>query len=415
MADSYSNDTLRVPPVVTHRTYSDDGLSWPNRKADFVGALVPFLVLSWAAVALRLYTRLWVVRAPGWDDLFIGLALIFGSMSGISLATSTNFGMGHHISELPLDDLETVFMLCYLSNASFTMSNALVKVSLLLQYLRTFVDPLLRRLCITLTFITCGYGLAFAFMGWFPCIPVEGFWRLELNSFCYAYGSRDNDQLYLTVLLTNIFNMALDIMIFVLPIPLLFRTDTVRKTKVGLLALFGLGIIINIIAGLRLAANQVLTQQDKRKDLTFELPRITILGEAENRLSCILASIPVFWPVFTQKIQAIFVTREFRVESTYQISSSEPGRKWRDSDERLGQYNNKRGQGRYEDIEMQAADGKGAMEYQEDEVLEAGVRHPGRLVDVDSYTNALVRPFADPEDGNPNVLYEARAESDPHK
>lgn len=66
------------------------------------------------------------------------------------------------------------------------MSNALVKISLLLQYLRTFVDPLLRRLCITLTFITCAYGIAFAFMGWFPCIPVEGFWRRDLNAFCYA-------------------------------------------------------------------------------------------------------------------------------------------------------------------------------------------------------------------------------------
>lgn len=66
------------------------------------------------------------------------------------------------------------------------MSNALVKVSLLIQYLRTFVDPLLRRLCIGLTLITGAYGIAFGFMGWFPCIPVEGFWRRDLNAFCYA-------------------------------------------------------------------------------------------------------------------------------------------------------------------------------------------------------------------------------------
>lgn len=66
------------------------------------------------------------------------------------------------------------------------MSNAFVKVSLLLQYLRTFVDQILRRLCIALTIITCAYGIAFGFMAWFPCIPVEGFWRRDVRAFCYA-------------------------------------------------------------------------------------------------------------------------------------------------------------------------------------------------------------------------------------
>lgn len=175
-------------------------------------------------------------------------------------------------------------------------------------------------------------------------------------------------------------------------------------------------ISINIIAGLRLAANQVLTQEGLSSDLTFKFPRIFVLGEAENRLSCILASIPVFWPVVTQKIQEIFITREFRVESTYQISS-EPRRHWKDDDDRLGQYKGRQGSG--DDIEMQppnsAAFRKGEMEYQEDEVLEAGLRHPGRLIDVDSYTRALVRPFADTEDVKPNVIYEVRAESASHK
>jgi hypothetical protein len=66
------------------------------------------------------------------------------------------------------------------------MSNALVKVSLLLQYLRVFVDPIHRRLCKALAAISCAYGIAFGFMAWFPCIPIEGFWRRDLDAFCYA-------------------------------------------------------------------------------------------------------------------------------------------------------------------------------------------------------------------------------------
>jgi len=33
-------------------------------------------VLSWICILLRLYTRYFISRAPGWDDLFIGLYLV---------------------------------------------------------------------------------------------------------------------------------------------------------------------------------------------------------------------------------------------------------------------------------------------------------------------------------------------------
>lgn len=57
------------------------------------------------------------------------------------------------------------------------------------------------------------------------------------------YGSTDQSEVYLAVVLTNVFNTALDIMIFILPIPLLFQSDTQRNTRIGLLALFGIGIV----------------------------------------------------------------------------------------------------------------------------------------------------------------------------
>jgi hypothetical protein len=165
---------------------------------------------------------------------------------------------------------------------------------------------------------------------------------------------------------------------------------------------------------LRLATNQTLSQE-RSNDLTFDFPKIFVLGEAENRLSIILASITVFWPFVTQKIQEIFITRECRAEGTYQLSSW-PGRYWKDDDGRRGQYKGRRGT-KGEDIELQAVDRKSRMEhyqeYQEDEVLEAGVRHPGRLVDVNSYTNALSRPFAEAEDITPTGSYQVRAATAP--
>lgn len=70
MADLYSNDTFTVP-AATHRTYSDDGLSWPNRKADFIGTLVPFMVCPspafrtwWNITLMEFIFRFY--RGPPW-------------------------------------------------------------------------------------------------------------------------------------------------------------------------------------------------------------------------------------------------------------------------------------------------------------------------------------------------------------
>lgn len=57
-------------------------------------------------------------------------------------------------------------------------------------------------------------------------------------------------------------------------------------------------------------------------DLFWSLPVIVILGESENRLSCMVGSIPIFWPVIedaagrVQEIYRVLITQEFEVSST---------------------------------------------------------------------------------------------------
>lgn len=47
-----------------------------NREETIYGATVPFLVLSWVAVGLRMWVRLRRIREPGWDDFFVVLAAV---------------------------------------------------------------------------------------------------------------------------------------------------------------------------------------------------------------------------------------------------------------------------------------------------------------------------------------------------
>lgn len=87
------------------------------------------------------------------------------------------------------------------------------------------------------------WGFAFSFMAWFPCFPVQQFYRLGSESNCYGYGSTNPMDVYNVVVASNATNMALDFIILVLPIPLLFSDGTIRRTKLGLVGLFFIGAL----------------------------------------------------------------------------------------------------------------------------------------------------------------------------
>ncbi|KAF6816525.1 hypothetical protein CSOJ01_02907 [Colletotrichum sojae] len=168
--------------------------------------------------------------------------------------------------------------------------------------------------------------------------------------------------------------MVLDFLILVLPIPLLFSHNTMRPTRLGLIGLFSIGALINVIAAWRILANRATS--DSAPDPTRTFPTIILLGETENRLSLVLASIPVFWPVVAKTWQTIiYVTREVKVESVRNLPEL------------------------MESGPMNFRDALPDLDWSTtlDEAIEAGLRHPGRLWDVDRYMRELISPFAETE------------------
>lgn len=143
---------------------------------------------------------------------------------------------------------------------------------------------------------------------------------------------------------------------------------------------------INVIAAGRIVANKATS--DKEPDPTKSFPTIILLGETENRLSLALASIPVFWPVVAKTWNNfIFVTHEVKVERTT--------REFPDRLE-LGEILPK----------DRSLTGFLRLNF-EDEATEAGLRHPGRLCEVDQYIRQLISPFSESQnDESPTLARE---------
>ncbi|KAI1765667.1 hypothetical protein GGR53DRAFT_465140 [Hypoxylon sp. FL1150] len=292
---------------------SDPIPSW-NHPGAITAAAASMLFVSTFCVLYRLYIRIFVVRAKGWDDLFVFLYLILGLTGGISLCIAPQYGLGKHFVTLQFSEIMSYLKVFYVINASYTMSTTLIKLSLLFQYLRVFPSGIMRKICITMIIVVAIWGVVYSFMGWVPCFPVSGYWNMTEKAACYGFGSRNANKFFVTYIAHTSFNTILDMIVFAIPVPLYFQKGTVRRTKLGLIGLIMMGATVNAFTIWRLTT---LIEHRATTSPTFDPtwygPLSLILGALEVNVASICASVPIFWPSLKARIDQIFVTREITI------------------------------------------------------------------------------------------------------
>ncbi|KAI5860941.1 hypothetical protein GGS23DRAFT_578065, partial [Durotheca rogersii] len=202
----------------------------------------------------------------------------------------------------------------YVINASYNVSTTLIKISLLFQYLRVFRDGKMRVICITMLVLTGLWGGAYSFMAWVPCFPVRGYWTWSVGAKCYGFGSTKADEVFAVWVSHTAVNAVLDMVVFLIPMPLYFERGTTRRTKVGLAGLLVLGSVVIGLSMWRLATiveNKASTSP--AFDPTWYTPISIVLGVLEVTIASICASVPIFWPSLRARLDEIFITREITV------------------------------------------------------------------------------------------------------
>ena len=120
---------------------------------------------------------------------------------------------------------------------------ALVKISLLLQFLRIFKTGVMRWICITLLVLVSLWGLGFSIIGWFPCFPIRGAWERNIGAKCYGFGLGSAQQLVMIFKGHSSSNMVLDFAIFMTPTVLFARSTLMAKNLLAMAGIFAFGAV----------------------------------------------------------------------------------------------------------------------------------------------------------------------------
>ncbi|KAL8399772.1 hypothetical protein RB594_000255 [Gaeumannomyces avenae] len=286
-------------------------------------AVIVATVLSTLAILFRLYTRLVIVKNVGWDDVLLGIYMIFGVAQSILVFELTKHGWGMHITKMKLMTVMEFRHVFYYASGVYVVATTIIKLSLLFQYLRIpNLGKLYYRLLVATIVIISAWGIGFSVMIWYPCSQVSQFWSSLGSDQCWFFGSLYVDEVRAAYLSHSASNMALDFVVLALAAPLFWKRDTSAEAKRGLLALVIMGAFVTGLAIWRLQSlMQHMAGSWPTFDPLFYTATPIVLSVLEINCASVVASVPVFWPVLLHhfsrisRILVIQVTAEVRVES----------------------------------------------------------------------------------------------------
>ncbi|KAI1739689.1 hypothetical protein F4680DRAFT_448686 [Xylaria scruposa] len=241
-----------------------------------------FMFTCLAAVGARVWSRKITDGGLGADDFTIIASLVFAIASHIIALYGWANGGGKHAATLTDHQKLESSKSFYIGQITYKISLCLTKSSILLLYLRIFGNvKWLRRTCYALLALMALYYTGATMATIFQCIPVAAAFdknvaKLKCISIIPFW--------YMNAVLS----IATDIIILLIPMPLIYALQMSRPRKAALIIVFALGTFVVITSILRF---RTLDIPVKSPDPSYEVDTVmwTII---EMSMAIICACLP---------------------------------------------------------------------------------------------------------------------------
>lgn len=152
-------------------------------------------------------------------------------------------------------------------------------------YLRLNPTKSFRYSTIAVLLITWGYLISLEFAQIFGCSPPQKFWKPLIDGKCI-----DRNPIYLAI---PIINVIIDVLVLLLPIPMLVKLQVPRRTKLTLGALFAVSSCTVIVSALRVWA---ITRVLNGTDFTWDAAPSDSIQVVELNMTVVCASVMALRP-----------------------------------------------------------------------------------------------------------------------
>ncbi|QIX01268.1 hypothetical protein AMS68_006785 [Peltaster fructicola] len=208
--------------------------SVPNQSPKLVIVSIVFFIISSLVMLVRFAWR-WAHQQRGWDDLMALCAYAILLIMTVFGFIAADYGFGKP-SQYIMSTLPEALEYFYLYQICYKLLGGFTKLTFCFLYLRIFPQKSFNRLIIAVAVIIATGTFAFTIGTVFQCTPVERAWNHNIPGTCtsntgfwYSHAA---------------FNTFMDIVVYVLPIPLIRTLKLERGTKTGLISIFGLGAFV---------------------------------------------------------------------------------------------------------------------------------------------------------------------------
>ncbi|CAK7209847.1 hypothetical protein SCUCBS95973_000580 [Sporothrix curviconia] len=289
VSDPAANTALATATATASATPGHPGHGGHHRPMDsrrgvVVGVISFILPLTTAVVLLRFYTRHYLSgRAVGADDWMMLVSLVLALVDGSTMLLMTTQGLGHHMWTLTAEQITTYNMYFYLSIVFYYACLGTVKTAILLQYLRVFAVKM-RKITLVALMLIGLWSTALVLVSVLACRPIRGFWDRTVAANCVP----SLPQWYVNAA----GNIATDVIIFTLPIPVLWRLNLPRSQRLSLIGIFCLGFFTCTISVIR------ITFLNLNGDDTYANVAAACWSISELCCAIVCSSLPTLRPVF---------------------------------------------------------------------------------------------------------------------
>lgn len=187
-----------------------------------------------------------MTKALWWDDWIITASAVVTVACGSVMCLMTKYGSGLHGKTLGPETRKTYFMLFYITIVTYNIGLGLIKMAILLQYYRLFVTKM-RKITIWVMVVIGCWATAMVLQSIFSCTPIEGFWNKKTDPPPHCID--DLPRWYIDAA----GNIASDLVIFALPIPVLWSLQLPKVQRLSLIGVFCLGFLTCVASFVRIS------------------------------------------------------------------------------------------------------------------------------------------------------------------